>query len=184
MPILENTEAGIDGLSRELDAISGRLVAARAAAEALPDFPGTLPDSLDDAYAIQTASIARWADTVAGWKVGMIPAGHRQRFGAERLAGPIFKSSIFTVGPGASRTMPIYVGGFAAVEAEFILRLGGAVRPSATEYSDAELIDLVSSLYVGAEIAKQPDGRESTNSVRAALSRTSVTTPDCSWEPP
>lgn len=52
--------------------------------------------------------------------------------------------------------MPIYAGGFAAVEAEFILELGRAVHPSDREYSDADLIDLVSSLFVGAEIASSP----------------------------
>ncbi len=149
-------KAETDRLSRELDAISRRLVAARMAAEALPDFPGALPDSLDEAYAIQEASIARWGDTVAGWKIGMIPADDRLRVGDERLAGPIFKSSIVRIESGATRTMPIYEGGFAAVEAEFVLELGCAIHPSGTEYSDADLIELVSSLYVGVEIASSP----------------------------
>ena len=148
--------ADIDGLPRELDAISRRLVAARVAAEALPGFPGALPDSLDGAYAIQAASIARWADTVAGWKIGMIPADHRLRVGEERLAGPIFESSVVGIESGATRTMPIYAGGFAAVEAEFVLELGRAIHPSETEYSDADLIGLVSSLFVGVEIASSP----------------------------
>ncbi len=52
--------------------------------------------------------------------------------------------------------MPIYAGGFAAVEAEFILELGCAVHPSDREYSGADLIGLVSSLFVGAEIASSP----------------------------
>ena len=151
-----NPPLDTSGIPRELDAISRRLVAARVAAEALPDFPGALPDSLDGAYAIQAASIARWADTVAGWKIGMIPADHRLRGEAERLAGPIFRSSIVGIEPGATRTMPIYAGGFAAVEAEFVLELGCAVQPSETEYSDADLISLVSALFVGAEIASSP----------------------------
>ena len=100
--------------------------------------------------------MARWADTVAGWKIGMIPADDRLRVGEERLAGPIFKSSIVGIEAGASRTMPIYAGGFAAVEAEFILELGCAVHPSETECSDADLIALVSSLFVGVEIASSP----------------------------
>lgn len=149
-------KAEIARLPRELDAISRRLVAARVAAEALPDFPGAPPDSLDGAYAIQAASIARWADTVAGWKIGMIPAEDRLRVGAERLVGPIFKSSIVGIESGATRTMPIYAGGFAAVEAEFILELGRDIQPSETQYSDADLIDLASSLFVGVEIASSP----------------------------
>jgi len=143
-------------MSQELDEISGRLVTARTSAEALHEFPGRLPEALDDAYAIQTASIARWPDVVGGWKVGMIPAELRARFGAERLAGPIFKSTIHNIEPGSCRTMPIHVGGFAAVEAEFIFELGVDVVPSTREYSDQELRDRVSALYVGAEIASSP----------------------------
>jgi len=149
-------KANAGALPQELDAISKRLVAARITAEALPDFPGPLPGSLDGAYAIQAASVARWADTVAGWKIGMIPAEHRPRAGDERLAGPIFKSSITRVESGATKIMPIYVDGFAAVEAEFILELGRAVQPSAREYSNADLAGLVSSLFIGAEIASSP----------------------------
>lgn len=131
-------------------------MAARVAAEALPDFPGALPDSLDEAYAIQAASIERWADTVAGWKIGMIPADDRLRVDAERLAGPIFESTIVGTEPGATSTVPIYADGFAAVEAEFILELGCAIHPSEREYSDSDLIGLVSSLYAGVEIASSP----------------------------
>ena len=86
----------------------------------------------------------------------MIPADHRSRVGDERLAGPIFKSSIVGIEPGATRTMPIYAGGFAAVEAEFVLELGCAVHTEEREYSDSDLIGLVSSLFVGVEIASSP----------------------------
>lgn len=86
----------------------------------------------------------------------MIPADVRARFGAERLAGPIFKSSIHSIEPGSCRSMPIHVGGFAAVEAEFIFELGVDVKPSTREYSDQELRDRVSALYAGAEIASSP----------------------------
>ena len=143
-------------MSQELDEISGHLVSARTSAESLHDFPGRLPEALDEAYAIQTASIARWPDVVGGWKVGMIPVDFRARFGAERLAGPIFKSTIHKIEPGSCRTMPIHVGGFAAVEAEFIFELGVDIIPSTHEYSDQELRDKVSALYVGAEIASSP----------------------------
>jgi 2-keto-4-pentenoate hydratase len=103
----ESPDAVIDDLSQELDGISGRLVAARANAEALPDFPGQLPQTLDDAYTIQSASISRWPDEIAGWKVGMVPESYRERLAAERLTGPIFKSSVFRIKqcqstPGAS----------------------------------------------------------------------------------
>jgi 2-keto-4-pentenoate hydratase len=142
--------------AQELDAISRRLVAARANAEPLSDFPGKLPDTLCDAYTVQAASIARWPDEIAGWKVGMVPDSDRSRLAAERLAGPIFKSSIADIEPGSTQSMPIYRGGFAAVEAEFVLRLATTIEPSRRTFSDAELVGLVSALHVGAEIASSP----------------------------
>ena len=156
MPVPEKPYPVIDELSQELDGISRRLVAARTNAEALPDFPGKLPDSLPEAYAIQSASIARWPDEVAGWKVGMVPEELQASLSAERLVGPIFRSSIHKVDSGSCRTMPIFKGGFAAVEAEFILKLATSIEPANRDYSDVELIEFVSGLYVGAEIASSP----------------------------
>jgi 2-keto-4-pentenoate hydratase len=152
----ERTKATGTDLPQEADAISRRLVGARLNVTGLPDFPGQLPATLEEAYAIQAASITRWPDTVAGWKVGKIPEPYRQLVGAERLAGPIFSSSIFNVEPDSSRTMPIYSDGFAAIEAEFILVLGATIEPSNKNYSDAELVEVVSALHVGAEIASSP----------------------------
>ena len=154
----ETASSGTTGneLSQELNDISERLVTARANGEALPGFPGTLPDNLQDAYAIQTASIARWPDKIVGWKVGMVPPEFRPALGAKRLSGPIFASSVVTVDSGSATTMPIFDGGFAAVEAEFVLRLGTTVQPTSKEFSDEELIDLVGALHVGAEIASSP----------------------------
>ena len=114
--------------------ISERLVAARAGAEALPDFPGLLPETLKDAYVIQSASLQRWPDKIAGWKVGMVPEAYREALAAQRLAGPIFSSSIFRIEPNSTKTMPIYRGGFAAVEAEFVLRLATTIESIEREY--------------------------------------------------
>ena len=90
-------------------------MAARKNAKELQGFPGRLPDTLNEAYAIQAASIARWPDDVVGWKVGMVAESYRAEIAVERLVGPIFKTSIFRYEPGSTTTMPIYCGGFAAV---------------------------------------------------------------------
>lgn len=143
-------------LPRDLDLISQRLVAARASAQSLPEFPGDLPGTLEDAYTVQAASIERWPDEVAGWKVGMVPPEFQRQLAAERLAGPIYRSSIFAIEPNATQAMSIFQGGFAAVEAEFVIKLGTTIEPVEQARSDAALTDLVAAVHVGAEIASSP----------------------------
>lgn len=142
--------------SSKEDVISRRLIDARMTATALPCFPGDLPETLAQAYGIQMASIARWRDDVAGWKVGLLSPADREHFSAERLIGPIFASHVHNVNPASTKVMPIFEGGFAAVEAEFVLELGVTVRPSGRDYTNDELADIVSTMYAGAEIASSP----------------------------
>ncbi|MEN7342322.1 MAG: 2-keto-4-pentenoate hydratase [Pseudomonadota bacterium] len=137
------------------DLISQRLVEARLRAMPLSQFPGELPGTLREAYALQSASIERWPDNVAGWKVGGIPPEHRDTLLADRLSGPIYASTVVPIGIGENRTMPIYEGGFAAVEAEFVFRLGTTILPNRHEYSDQALINMT-ALHIGAEIASSP----------------------------
>jgi 2-keto-4-pentenoate hydratase len=156
MPIPESPHSVTDDPLQELDAISGDLVSARLNAEALANFPGRLPDTLENAYAIQSASIARWPDQIAGWKVGKVPESFRAGLAAERLAGPIFKSTIFSIDADSVTTMPIYEGGFAAIEAEFVFEIAADIEPTIRDYSDEELTACVSALHIGAEIASSP----------------------------
>ena len=123
-------------------AISSTLLEARRKASALPKFPGEVPETLDEAYAIQDASRAGRGCDVAGWKVGGIPPELRDTYGAAFLVGPIFTDTVVTAQPGERTAMPVFVGGFAAIEPEFILKLG------ATREEDR--------LFIGAEIASSP----------------------------
>lgn len=143
-------------ISEQDDAISSALVGARLSTRPLQEYPGRLPETLEQAYAIQAASIKRWPDEVAGWKVAKLSPDDSLRLGAERLAGPIFRSLVHTAQPGSRLSVPIYEGGFAAVEAEFVLELGATVQPIDKDYSDDELVDLVGAAYGGSEIASSP----------------------------
>ncbi len=143
-------------LSESDDAVSRSLVGARTSATPLDAFPGAAPESMAQAYAIQAASIARWPDSVGGWKVGLLSPQDQVRYSAERLVGPIFRSQVHDVAAGSRFVMPVYVGGFAALEAEFIFKLGKTVAPENRQLSDKELVELVAALHVGAEIASSP----------------------------
>jgi 2-keto-4-pentenoate hydratase len=122
----------------------------------LPDFPGEVPGTLEQAYAIQSANIDRWPDQIAGWKVAGLSPQDQGRLGAERLVGPVFRSRIHSVENAGSIAVPVYEGGFAAVEAEVVLELGETVSPSDRSYSSEELIGMIAAVYCGAEIASSP----------------------------
>jgi len=155
VPIAKQVSAPVT-ISEQDDAISKSLVGARLSATPLDGFPGELPATLKRAYAIQAASIKRWPEDVVGWKVAMMPVPDRPRFTAERLAGPVFSSKVRSVEVDTRIVMPVYEGGFAAVEAEFVLELGASVLPTGENYPDEELIDIVSAWHCGAEIASSP----------------------------
>ncbi len=141
-----------------------RLTGARRRAEALPEYPGVLPSTLDAGYARQDAAIALWGVPVAGWKVGRIPDAWLARMGEERLVGPIFADAVQMPPPAVgSGGLPQYEGGFevipggfAAVEAEFVFGIGLDAPPGKTQWTDEEALAMVASLHVGAELEGSP----------------------------
>jgi 2-keto-4-pentenoate hydratase len=135
--------------------IARRFREARWGADGLPEYPGELPRSLDDAYVIQDSAIGDWGKPVLGWKVGRIPSPLAERHGSDRLAGPIFN---VVEANGDVPEMPIFAKGFAAAEAEFLLRVGAKPPPGKTAFTLAEAGDLIDAVHVGIEIASSPLG--------------------------
>jgi 2-keto-4-pentenoate hydratase len=134
--------------------IAGRFLAARRSAAGLGAYPGALPASLEAAYRIQDEAIAAWAKPVVGWKVGRINAPLDARFGAD-LAGPIFASK--SVGAnGSVPQMAIFAKGFAAGEAEFLLRIGRTPAEGKTAFTLEEAAELIDAVHIGIEIASSP----------------------------
>lgn len=134
--------------------IADRFVAARRTATALPDYPGDLPATMTDAYAIQDAALDQWHQKLVGWKIARIHPDFQARHG-ERMAGPIFASS-FHEYRGEPLTYPIFTGGFGAVEAEFVLRIDHDADPEKTSYTEEEALRLCDGLYAGVEVAGSP----------------------------
>lgn len=144
----------IVGERTDAAAIAATLVDARHRAIALPAYPGALPPTLAAGYAIQDAGLALAGGVVAGWKVGRIWPPNEGNYGSNRLAGPIFASVVVAAGK-APLAMPVFEGGFGAVEAEFIFKLG-AIDPAKTSYSLGEAAASVAAVHVGIEIASSP----------------------------
>jgi len=133
--------------------IAGHFVDARRRGVALPSYPGEKPAAMTDAYRIQDEAIALAAGTVAGWKVGKIDPPVE---GRDRLAGPVFADQVVAADAGGAVPMPVFADGFAAAEAEFLLRIGTAPDPAKTSYTTAEARALVDAVHVGIEIASSP----------------------------
>lgn len=134
--------------------IARAFVAARRSSRALEAYPGLQPESLEAAYAIQDEAIAAWPDRIAGWKLGRINAPHDARFGAGRLAGPIFARNVWTAAHTPTR-FGVIEGGFAAVEAEYVLEMG-ETAPDRPDWTVDTVAPLVSRAFIGVEIAGSP----------------------------
>lgn len=138
-----------------LDARASAFVEARLAGRSLPAYPGTMPASLEEAYAIQSEAISAWPDRVAGWKVGRINSPWNEACGTDRLAGPIFRGQIIH----ASETPdPIYLfsGGFGAIEGEIVIEAGADAPSGKLVWSLEDAWNLAGSVRLGAEIASSP----------------------------
>jgi 2-keto-4-pentenoate hydratase len=138
------------------EAIAESFVRARLDAEALLDFPGAIPATLNAAYAYQDRAIALWPDNVAGWKVGRIGPPWLERVGEDRLVGPIFRRGLRLAPPEALIDFPVIKDGFAAIEAELVFRLGADADPDKTHWTPEDAARLVSGLHVGIETAGSP----------------------------
>ena len=138
-----------------LAAIAAGFVAARRQGSALDAFPGDIPGDLVTAYQVQDLAIARWPDTVVGWKVGYIAAERRDGSGDERLLGPIFSRQLWNA-TGSSTPIPVFVGGFAAVEAEYVLRLDADAPAGKLDWTPEEAAALPATLFTGVEVASSP----------------------------
>jgi 2-keto-4-pentenoate hydratase len=134
--------------------IAGRFLAARRAAAGLEHYPGEFPASLEAAYRIQDEAIAAWDRPVIGWKVGRINPPLSEQFGADRLAGPIFSQT--RAAAGETPEMPVFAEGFAAGEAEFLLRIGAAPPAGKSRFTLDEAAALIDTVFVGIEIASSP----------------------------
>jgi 2-keto-4-pentenoate hydratase len=135
--------------------IAAAFWAARQAARALPGFPGPLPDGLEAAYAIQEAGIPLRDAAIAGWKVGRIPPQAAAALGVDHLAGPIYDGSVWSAG-ATPTPIPAIAGGFCAVEAEFVFRLGEDAPASKLDWTPEDGAGLVAALHIGVEIAGSP----------------------------
>lgn len=137
------------------DARALAFVEARRTGRAISAYPGALPGSLDEAYAVQSAAIDLWPDRIAGWKVGRINPPWDASFGTDRLAGPIFRNQVANAGETAD-AIYLFSGGFGAIEGEIVIETSEDAPLGKLHWSLEEAHEFVRSMRLGAEIASSP----------------------------
>ena len=137
------------------DDIAKSFVDARRGARALPGFPGDVPAKLGESYAIQDKAITLYDRPIVGWKIGRVAPDKQALHDTERLCGPIFAPTLKSYA-GKALTLPVYDGGFAAVEAEYVFRVDHDADPDKTEYSEEEALRLIDAVFAGVEMAGSP----------------------------
>lgn len=154
---MSNDPGNQDPAPPGLATIAQQFVSARRHGWSLPDFPGDIPDDLETAYRVQDLAISEWGDEVVGWKVGFIAAEKRDHSGDERLLGPIFSANLWNA-TGAIVDIPVFsgAGGFAAVEAEYVLQLQADAPADKLDWSPEEAEALPARMFIGVEVASSP----------------------------
>jgi 2-keto-4-pentenoate hydratase len=140
------------------EVVAAELVAARGEGRSLTRFPGVVPASMAEAYQIQELAMSRWQDSLVGWKIGYIPADRRAAGNPDRLVGPIWRQQYHLSEEQVSvAEVGIFASGFAAVEAELVIRLGQDLPAhDGGGWTAQEAADLEQHLLVGVEVASSP----------------------------
>jgi 2-keto-4-pentenoate hydratase len=135
-----------------------RLCDARAKHAVLPDWPGDLPTTLEQAYRLQKEAITCWGQSVAGWKVGLMVEPARTSTGVNRWLGPAFGPDIVHV---RQRNEAVFtaIRGVTGFECELMLELAVDVPSNRLARRPSDLRDLVRSCLVGIEITGCPVDR-------------------------
>lgn len=131
-------------------------VSARWHAKAIKEYPGELPADVESAYRCQEGALRQWPDRVAGWKVARIGESWRNRYRDERLIGPVLSRNVRRAVTGGIVDCPVFVDGFAAVEAELVIRLSANAPANKLDWTIDEAIPLIGELCIGVEVASSP----------------------------
>ncbi|MXO90366.1 2-keto-4-pentenoate hydratase [Pontixanthobacter aquaemixtae] len=140
-------------MNSEAGEIAHAFVDARQSWKPISNYPGSPPVDLASAYSIQDKAISIWNRPIGGWKVGKINVPASDSLGANRLIGPVFEDAIQREN-NEGNVFRIFEGGFAAVEAEFMLRLDP--KDAALPRDRDEAMDWVDEVCIGIEVASSP----------------------------
>ena len=141
------------------------LVAARRTGKLLDALPGECkPRTLEDALAVQDATLAALGETVTGWKAALV--------GGRAVRGAIMASRVFESGARvAAATMPLL-----GIEAEIAFRFERDLPPGEHSYED---VAAAVSAFAAIEIVDSRFRSHTTCRRRSATPTSSPTAVSC-----
>jgi 2-keto-4-pentenoate hydratase len=154
--MLRMSGAMLQGVGDKLETIAEQFVRARLAGQSFPQYPGSVPATLADAYSVQEFAIKKFPDPIVGWKVARIGAQWTKQYPEERLVGPVFQRNLHSARSGEVVDFPVFQGGFAAVEAEIVLRVNEDAPANKANWTIDEAAEIVRSFHLGVETAGSP----------------------------
>ena len=145
--------------AEQINELGQTLSSARKEVLITEGFPGPIPATLAEAYAVQNVSIEASSEKIVGWKIGMVPPELRAEMGSERIIGPVFENVAIkltdTQSTGEAFELPVFAGGFIAIEPELVIELSEEIAPGSVNTADG-VEHLVKNVYAGIEIASSP----------------------------
>lgn len=136
----------------DVSAAAAALISARQDGRVMDELPGGMPANMDEAYAIQDATIAGMGDAIAGWKVAFTNAPGQQKMGVDGPgAGPIFAA--YAMPSPATIAMPD--PGLRISECEFAFKLKADLAPKDGAYSDDDIKPIIGSVHPAIEIVNR-----------------------------
>ena len=132
--------------------IARALIEARAGKTPLTAYPGAMPQTMAEAYAIQDSALALDGRRIGGWQVRRMAGGPVDLYGGTRLTGPTSADEILD-GVADEPVMPVYADGFAAAEAEVLLCFG---EVGTRAYDIDSVRECIADVRTGIEIASSP----------------------------
>lgn len=131
-----------------IEAQADALAHARKSGTVLPDLPGPVPATVEEAYRLQRAVQEAMGEPTCGWKIGATNRAIQEAIGtSEPFFGPLYAPRCHTLGA----TLPV-ADGLLGIECEFAFRLAHPLPPRSAAYAPDEVAAAVASLHPAIEL--------------------------------
>jgi 2-keto-4-pentenoate hydratase len=149
---------------QDIERAAEMIATARRDARAVSLTGALAPQTIDDAYAVQSL-LAKKAGGVAGWKIAGISPAQREKLGIERpIAAAVLQGCRYASPARLSVAKYILV----IIEGEFDFILGRDLPPRPVPYTADEVADAVAALHPAIELVDSRVGRSSSTLVKLA----------------